>query len=158
MTASRDFAFLVVTITTPFAPRAPYRAFEAASFRTVMLSMSLGLRLLRSPEYGIPSTIHRGSFPALRELNPLIRIDGLEPGWPEEVVICTPATLPVRADAILDCCVLAMSSDLTTAAEPVKASFLAVPKATTMTSSSNSESSARTALMTARPLTSTTWV
>ena len=49
-TASRDLAFLVVTITTPLAPRAPYRAFEAASFSTVIDSMSFGLRLFRSPE------------------------------------------------------------------------------------------------------------
>ena len=83
----------------------------------------------------MPSTIHSGSLPALSELKPRMRIEGLEPGCPEVLAICTPATFPARACATLDCCDLAMSSDLMTAAEPVKASFFAVPNATTITSS-----------------------
>ena len=48
--ASHNLAFLVVIMMTPFAPRAPYKAFEAASFRTVIDSISAALRLFISPE------------------------------------------------------------------------------------------------------------
>ena len=47
--ASPAFARLVVTMITPFAPREPYRAFDAASLRTLIDSMSAALMLLMSP-------------------------------------------------------------------------------------------------------------
>ena len=101
----------------------------------------------------MPSTIHSGSLPALSELKPRMRIEGLEPGCPEVLAICTPATFPARACATLDCCDLAMSSDLMTAAEPVKASFFAVPNAITITSSMACASSFRTMSMCVFPAT-----
>lgn len=91
----------------------------------------------------MPSTIHSGLLPALSELKPRMRMSGAAPGWPDEFVSCTPATLPASAWATFDCCDLAMSSDLITVADPVKASFLAVPNATTMTSSMDWVSSLR---------------
>ena len=57
------------------------------------------------------------------------------PGVPVVPRICRPATEPTRAFMTLVVWRLARSSDLMTVAEPVKASFFVVPKATTSTSS-----------------------
>ena len=59
---------------------------------------------------------------------------GEEPSDPVDVVICTPATTPSRARVTSEDCVLAMSDDFTTVADPVNDSLVAVPKATTMVS------------------------
>jgi len=83
----------------------------------------------------MPSTIQSGSLPALIEPKPRTRIEGVVPRSPDVLEVCTPATRPISAVATLEVCTLAISSDFMTAAEPVKASFLAVPKATTITSS-----------------------
>ena len=64
-----------------------------------------------------------------------MRTIGLAPGLPDSLDIWTPATLPASDWATFDCCDFAMSSALMTVAEPVNASFLEVPNATTITSS-----------------------
>ena len=64
----------------------------------------------------------------------------LEPGAPELPRICRPATEPTKASDTLVVIRLDNSSVFTTAAEPVNADFFAVPKATTITSSSISVS------------------
>ena len=92
--------FLVFTTITPFAARAPYIAVAAASFKTVIDSMSLGaispipvwvtkrckslllLTLGAIPLRGMPSTIHIGSVLPVIELAPRIRIEASEPGLP----------------------------------------------------------------------------
>ena len=84
-----------------------------------------------------------------------MRIEGDEPREPEDVVICTPATTPSRARVALDDCTLAMSADFTTVAEPVKASFVVLPKAITMVSSSASASGASVTLILVFPATAT---
>ena len=74
--------FLVVIIMIPFAPRAPYKAVEAASFNTVIDSISFVLIEDKSPSNGTPSTTYNGSVPALIEPTPRIRTLADSPGWP----------------------------------------------------------------------------
>ena len=57
------------------------------------------------------------------------------PGWPLELKPCTPATWPARASVMLLAWRLLISSAFTTEAAPVNDFFVAVPKATTITSS-----------------------
>lgn len=85
------------------------------------------------------------------ELVPRIRMDGDEPRAPEEVVICTPATTPSSALVASEDCTLAMSDDFTTVAEPVKDSFVAVPNAMTIVSSSAVASTGSSTLTTFKP-------
>ena len=74
--------FLVVMSMTPLEARDPYMAVEAASFNTVIDSMSCGLIILRklsAPEIppsskGTPSTTINGSLEALSEAPPRTRI------------------------------------------------------------------------------------
>ena len=69
-----------------------------------------------------------GVLLALIELIPRIRILGEEtPGCPDAVDSCTPAALPASVLMAFDVCILPISSDLRTAADPVNADFLAVP-------------------------------
>ncbi len=140
---------LVVTRITPLAARDPYTAAAAASFNIVMLSISFGLimamgllvftRSASSPLImATPSTTYNGLLPALIELVPRIRMLVLEPGCPELWVICTPAILP---DNILSREVAGISANCsaeTEAMDPVFASRLVVPYATTTTSSNAS--------------------
>ena len=97
--------------------------------------------------------MNSGLCPALMELKPRMRMEGVSPAAPEVVLICTPATFPYRAEVTAVTCDLASSSAFTTFAEPVKDSLVEVPKATTMVSSSIWASSWRTTSMTARPST-----
>src|SRR5690606_36147442 len=97
----------VVIRTTPFAACAPYMEAEAASFKTSMEAMSLGLMEAKAfwepcPDRPTeatctPSTIYKGSVPAFMEPTPLICTLSLPPGCPELEVTCTPATLPCMA-------------------------------------------------------------
>ena len=89
------------------------------------------------------------------ELVPRIWMEGLLPRAPDDVVIWTPATIPSSARVTSDDCTFEMSSDLTTVADPVKDSFVAVPKATTMVSSSISVSGASMTSCFAVPFTGT---
>ena len=89
------------------------------------------------------------------ELIPLIMIEGEDSSVPEAVVIWTPATMPSRDLVTLELCTLAMSVDFTTDADPVNDSFVDVPNATTMVSSSSWVSGERVTLSTALPATGT---
>ena len=131
---------LVVMITTPLAPRAPYRAEEAASLSTLTDSISLLLIALKLPAKGTPSTIMRGLLLALIEPIPRIRILLLSPGCPVEVEICTPETLPSSALATSVVCLFCISSAFTVAIEPVKDFLSAVPQATATFSNPTSSS------------------
>lgn len=79
-------------------------AVAEASFRTVKLSISLGLMdergllvpLIPSFDTGSPSITIRGSFDALRDEPPRIRMVDPEPGAPSPVVTTTPADFPLR--------------------------------------------------------------
>ena len=79
------------------------------------------------------------------------------PGAPEAPFIWRPATWPTRALVTLVVARFCSSSAFITAAEPVKASFVVVPKATTMVSSSRLVSSSMTTLMIRRPSTGIFW-
>ncbi|MNN12857.1 hypothetical protein D3C81_1258660 [compost metagenome] len=52
-----DIPFFVVTKTTPFAPRAPYSAVDAASFKTDILWISFGFSVASGLSFcaGTPS-------------------------------------------------------------------------------------------------------
>ena len=80
---------------------------------------------------------------------------GDDPSEPVEVVIWTPATTPSSARVTSEDCVLAMSDDFTTVAEPVNDSLVAVPKATTIVSSICSVSGYRIASTLIFPATGT---
>ena len=82
----------------------------------------------------------------------------VDPGRPDAEANWTPATLPTRASDTLVDWVLTSSSLLRTLAEPVKASFVVVPNATTIVSSSCSESGCRATLIEDRPPTSISWL
>ena len=61
---------LVVTITTPLAPREPYIAVAEASFNTSIVSISLGFKSFIPSEVGM--TYKGPLFLFLMELTPLI--------------------------------------------------------------------------------------
>ena len=128
---------LVVMITTPFAARDPYSEVVAASFRIEILSTSSILILERAAEKGTPSTTYRGSFDALIDPNPRIRIEGAEPGWPFAVTAATPGAEPISAEATFVSVLFWISFAEIFAALPVKFSLFAVPYATTTTFSSD---------------------
>ena len=145
---------LVVTITTPLAPREPHRAVEAASFRTVIDSTSFGFRVASTLEFvlGTPSiTINAFALFWLAVPIPRIRIPISVPGWPSTEDTCRPGIEPSRAlDSVeLDCELISFESiELT---EPVRSFFFAVPKAWTTTSSNAVASSSRVTLMVVLP-------
>ena len=66
-----------------------------------------------------------------------MRTVAFEPGSPLLLVICTPATCPLNAFVTFEVCLTAILSALIVEAEPVNCDFFAVPKATTITSSSS---------------------
>ena len=119
--------FLVVTKITPLAPRAPYKAAAAASFSTVIVSISCELIEEISPSKGIPSTTYNGLLLDAIEPIPRIRTVAEVPGWPLLLVVCTPATLPDNALVMLETWRFSSLSAFTTLAEPVNADFFAVP-------------------------------
>ena len=94
---------MVVTIITPLAPRDPYIAVAEASFKTTILSISLGLIKFNGfldpptpPSFnGIPSTTKRGLLDRLNDPLPRILIICPSPGAPLPEVTETPAILPI---------------------------------------------------------------
>ena len=68
------------------------------------------------------------------ELKPRMRMLGVLPGAPEDWTSWTPATWPASAEVTALTWDLASSSESMTLAEPVKASLVVVPNATTMVS------------------------
>src|SRR5690606_6749239 len=94
--------FLVVIIITPFVALEPYKAAAEASFKTLILSISLGLMVLSrfaEPDTpllstGTPSITINGSLLAFNDADPLIRILLPPPAAPPPGVISNPGTLP----------------------------------------------------------------
>ena len=74
--------FLVVMRITPLEARLPYRAAEAASFRTVIDSISVGFKSAILPPNGTPSITYSGLEEPFTVPLPRIMMDGLEPGLP----------------------------------------------------------------------------
>ena len=121
------FPLLVVIITTPFAALLPYKDVDAASFKTVRLSISLEFILEKLPVYSTPSTIINGLLDADIDPIPLILIAGLEPGWPLAGESFTPAEAPSKALKTLVNGLFSIVAALICVADPVKAVFFAVP-------------------------------
>ena len=136
--ASPLFPFLVVIITTPFAALDPYKDAAAASFNTVVDSISSGLIELNTfedaalcPKFPVviatPSTIYKGEVLPVIEPIPLIWISPEDPGAPVLEETRTPDTFPAKALSIDSTLTLLSSSELTVLAAPVNEAFLAVP-------------------------------
>ena len=123
-------------MTTPLAARLPYNAAEAASFKMDMLSISLEFSSAMFPSKGTPSTTYRGSeAPETNVPKPRIRMLGAEPVSPYVLFTCTPGAAPSSAPVTLVVMRFSIFLLSTTEIEPVNDSFLAVPYATTTTSS-----------------------
>ena len=104
---------------TPEAPREPYWAVSEASFRMVMLSISLGASELNMViSENTPSMITSGSLPPESEVVPRTRILVPPIGSPPLWVITTPATLPFKASAGLETTPLFISSFFTRSMAP----------------------------------------
>ena len=89
----------VVTRMTPFAPFAPKTAVAEASFRTEIVAISLGSKVLN--ERSTPSTITSGAEPFQLEI-PRTKMEASSlPGWPEDCKVTTPDSLPAMACVIL---------------------------------------------------------
>ena len=111
-------------------------AVDEASFNTVMLSISLGLIRLRKlplPEtepptsIGTPSNTMSGSFEALSDAPPRMRMVDPAVGEPPPLTICTPAILPLTSASGEEIIPLLKSFSLTEATEPVRSFFLRTP-------------------------------
>ena len=96
---------IVGTMITPLEPRAPYIELAAASFKTVNDSISWVEMEFSDPSYGTPSTTIYGSWLLEIEPIPRIRMLALDPGVPEEDVVCTPAIEPSKDFEISDTCI-----------------------------------------------------
>src|SRR5437764_690303 len=99
---------------TPLAPRTPYRAVPAGSFRIWIEAMSLGLTPVRYPlgpgSITTPSSTYNGVFPLLMDEPPRMRT-AKPPSGPR--VTSTPGKRPISTCST-DCPgALAMSSDVT---------------------------------------------
>ena len=106
-----------------------------------MDSTSLGLMSEIEPSYGMPSTMYRGALLALIEPIPRMRIVAPpDAGSPDDEIICTPGAVPARALVTFVTTLASMASAPTMEAEPVNELLVAVPYATTIVSSRNSES------------------
>ena len=79
---------------TPLEPLAPYMEFAAASLSTVIDSMSWVGMEFRLPSYGTPSTTRSGDCDADTEPSPRMMMLAEEPGVPDELDVCRPATAP----------------------------------------------------------------
>src|SRR5690625_6154149 len=95
----------------PFAPRAPYKEVEAASFNTTIDSISAEFREAISPSYGSPSTTYSGLVPALIEPTPRTRTVAEVPGCPLLFITCTPATAPDKELVTLETCLFSKRSE-----------------------------------------------
>ena len=106
-----------------------------------MLSMSLGLRVLKSElEMGTPSRIKSGDLPELIELVPRIWKVAALLGSPDELITCRPVLCPCSAWSKLAAGTFSIFSDFTDETEPAMVPFLRTPYATTTTSSVTFES------------------
>ena len=90
---------------------------------------------------GIPSMTYRGSFPAFMEPVPRKRIESAAPGCPLLLFTVTPGAEPCKTSSneLIGISFNIFFAEIVEAA-PVNEAFLAVPYATTITSSSTSAS------------------
>ena len=98
--ALTPLALFVVTKITPLAARDPYKEAEAASFNTVIFSISSGLMDAKPEVVGKPSITTNGSFPPLIEAAPRTRITKPPFGSPLAWLICTPENFPCNFSPI----------------------------------------------------------
>ena len=106
-----------------------------------MLSMSLGLRVLKSElEIGTPSRMNRGALPELMELVPRIWKEAALLGSPEEAMTCRPVLCPCSAWSKLAAGTFSIFSAFTADTEPAIVPFFLTPYATTTTSSTTLDS------------------
>src|SRR5690606_9834126 len=139
---------------TPLSALEPYKADAAPPFNTDILSMSSGFRspspfpisaegfqksLLLAPtkfSIGTPSTTIRGWLSPVKDVNPLNTIFEEEAGPLEPLTTCKPATLPVKALAMLFSLASVNASPLMSWKENPRDFFsLFIPIAVTTTSS-----------------------
>ena len=130
---------LVVTNTTPLAPRTPYIAVAEASFNTEKLSTSAGSTSFRLPSNPSINT----NAPELYPNVPIPRTQNSDiffPGSPLDCIEMIPATRPPKALAKLVAgnCKLATSTEVTAPVADILRVF--APKASTTTSCSISAS------------------
>ena len=114
------FPFLVVISITPNAALAPYIAAEEASFKTLILSISLGLRLPMS--IGTLSTKIRGE-PPLMDSNPLMLNSGEVVGSPFLMSILRLGITPCKPSPTLRIGLSSRTSPDTAATAPVRLTF-----------------------------------
>ena len=112
---------------TPLEPLAPYMEFAAASLSTVIDSMSWVGMEFRLPSYGTPSTTRSGDCDADTEPSPRMMMLAEEPGVPDELDVCRPATAPSSDLEMLVDCIFCNFSPLTCAADPTKEDFFCTP-------------------------------
>ena len=104
-------------------------AVEAASFSTVMFSISFGFNVLKTLDVmGAPSKMNNGVVPALIELTPRRRIEAVAVGSPVLDNTDRPETCPANASVKFVVGVFSMVSLFTVPSDPTTdPSFLAVP-------------------------------
>ena len=127
-----DVPCLVVTNTTPFAPRTPYTAVAEASFNTEKLSMSAGSMLFRLPSSPSISTSALELAPNV----PIPRIqnsDILEPGSPLDCTEIIPGTRPpsILVREVAGVCICDISTLVTAPVRLTFFSFVPIPVMTT---------------------------
>ena len=116
------FADLVVIITTPLAPLAPYIAVAEASLSTSIDSISED-EISEILSIGNPSTMNRGLLSCVIEPPPRTRICTSASGAPSATVTCTPAIRPARADSVLAIGIDVSALPFTDDTEPVRSRF-----------------------------------
>ena len=138
---------LVVMMTTPLAPLAPYIDVAAASLSTSMLSMSEGFTSDGSTST-TPSITYIGSLPAFMEPIPRILKVDFPPGLPEKETLRTPATFPARLCITLNAEALSVRTSLFTEATEEESSLLIIVPYPTATASSRPMDSIRITTLT----------
>src|SRR5699024_10152694 len=100
-----------------------------------MLSISFGFRSFKFPEKGTPSITYKGELLPLMVVKPRIRTLPADPGAPELASNCNPGADPSKAEVTLLTALFSKSLADIEDTDPVIDCLLAVPYATTNTSS-----------------------
>ena len=122
--------FLVVIRTTPLAPREPYMAVEAASFKTVTDAISCGFMFESGFSFwaGTPSmTINADALFPVAELTPRTRIPISTPGWPSAAATCKPGMDPSKALETVDTFWIPITFESIWLTEPVRLALVYEP-------------------------------
>ena len=114
---------------TPFAPRIPKIAADAASFKIFKDSISFGSILEKSSACrSIPSIINVGAVLPLKVATPRMKRDELSiPGSPVACLAIKPGSCPIMAFEVLADCDFKISLLLIDATAPVKFTFFCTP-------------------------------